>query len=277
MVGEILNAILNECQQFYKDTGGTVILKTDFKSTNLATYRMPLLMLEIPDAVETGMFPGGLTRAEWLIVLNAYNYQPNATLDDLNGYTTGLLNVVDDARRHFSNEIWLAQGMTDAFNNYGMRFTLSGIMPADALDQDGLVMGYKIVFDTIAFDTQTDTIQDSTSPLTILQQTDQSNVIIMSLTNSALTPLKYENINQNQIIQIAPGTFIESIISQAISGSPVWSLGTTAGGVDLVPNTTPGTFNKVNFNQFYSANTTLYLTVSGGTINISFLASLQAF
>ena len=47
---------------------------------------------------------------------------------------------------------WLTQGMNDILNSYGFRFTLSGIVKADALDQDGLILGYRIVFDSLAYD-----------------------------------------------------------------------------------------------------------------------------
>lgn len=161
MIGEILDAVLKECRAFLDSTGATVILKTDFKADNIATYGMPLLLLEIPDGVDTGMYMAGVTHADWLFSFNSYNYEPDAYNDDTSGYSTGLLDIIDNIRRHFSYEVWLTQEMNNIRSNYGFRYTLSGISPADVLQQEGIVMGYKLVFDSIAIDLATAAVADS--------------------------------------------------------------------------------------------------------------------
>lgn len=170
MIGEILQAVMNECTEFYKDKGGSFILKTDFANKNLPTYSMPLCLCDLIDAEESGQFIGGVTRMDWRFGINSYNYQPNTTNEDDGGYSTSLLNVIDDIRQHFSKGIFLTQGMADILENYGFRFTLSGIMTADALDEDGLVMGYKIIFDSISIDTNTNPLATSTNPLEFVVQ-----------------------------------------------------------------------------------------------------------
>ena len=165
MIGAILNAVIVECRELLKDSGGTVILKTDYRATKLTTYSMPLLLLDLVEAPDSGQYPGGVTRVEWMFALNSYNYEPDSYTDDTSGYSTSLLDVIDTIRQHFSLGIWLTQGMTDILNNYCFKFTLSGIVPADALDQDGLIMGYRIVFDSIAIDTDTSFVQMSESDL----------------------------------------------------------------------------------------------------------------
>lgn len=50
---------------------------------------------------------------------------------------------------------WLTQGMVTIFNDFGFQFTLSGVTAADALEESGIVMGYKISFDTTALDSIT--------------------------------------------------------------------------------------------------------------------------
>jgi hypothetical protein len=170
MIGAILDAVLKECRELFKDTGGTVILKTDYKSTNLINYSMPLLLLDLVDGADTGQYHGGTTRTDWMFAFNSYNYEPDSYTDDTSGYSTGLLDVIDQIRQHFSIGIWLTQGMTDILNNYCFKYTLSGIVPADALDQDGLVMGYRIVFDSIAIDNSTNSVQMSESVLEHVHQ-----------------------------------------------------------------------------------------------------------
>lgn len=165
MIGQILDAVIKECRQLLDGTGATVILKTDFRTNNLATYGMPLLILDIPDGTDSGMYIAGATHADWLFCLNSYNYEPDAYADDNSGYSTDLLNIIDEIRRHFSFEVWLTPGMNDVRSNYGFRFSLSGISPGDALDGDGLVMGYKIVFDSISIDVSTVAVSESSAIL----------------------------------------------------------------------------------------------------------------
>lgn len=172
MIGEILQAVIDECTEFYKDKGGSFILRTDFQATNLPSYSMPLCLFDLIDAEESGQFIGGVTRMDWRFGINSYNLQPNTTNEPDGGYSTGLLNVIDDIRCHFSKGIFLTQGMADILENYGFRFTLSGIMTADALDEAGLVMGYKIIFDSISIDTNTDPIEQSTQVLEHVVQVD---------------------------------------------------------------------------------------------------------
>ena len=176
MLGDILNAVMQECRALLSDTGGTVILKTDYKASNLPTYSMPLLLVDLLEAPDSMQYPGGITRVDWNFALNSYNYMPDSMADDLSGYSMKLLDIIDNIRQHFSIGNWLnttqSPTMTDILNNYCFKFTLSGINSADALDQDGLIMGYKIVFDSVGLDNSTSIVQDSTSPLSTVDQID---------------------------------------------------------------------------------------------------------
>lgn len=69
---------------------------------------------------------------------------------------------------------WLTQGMVDIFNDYGFQFTLSGINAADAIDTDGLVVGFKIAFQSTAFD--------------IVTQFTESDVVLTTVTQIQPTP-----------------------------------------------------------------------------------------
>lgn len=172
MIGQILQAVMNECSAFYADKGGTFILKTDYRVSDLPSYTMPLCLFDLIEAEESGQFVGGVTKMDWVFGMNSYNHEPNPLNEPDNGYSSGLLNVVDEIRVHFSKGIWLTQGMVDILTNYGFRFTLSGVMQADALDESGLVMGYKIVFDSMSIDLATDPINESTAPLEHVVQID---------------------------------------------------------------------------------------------------------
>lgn len=170
MINDILNAVMQECKAFLTDKGGTVILKTDYKASNLPTYTMPLLLVDLLDASEALQYPGGRTQIDWAFALNSYANMLDPTIDDNSGESINLLKVIDDIRRHFSIGKWLTAGMTDILNNYCFKFTLSGITPADALNEDGLVMGYKIMFDSVGLDSVTDSVQDSIYATATIEQ-----------------------------------------------------------------------------------------------------------
>ena len=170
MINDILNAVMQECRAFLTDKGGSVILKTDYKASNLPTYTMPLILTDLLDASEAFQYPGGRTQLSWMFALNSYANMLDATIDDNSGNSINLLQVIDDIRRHFSIGNWITEGMGNVLNNYCFKFTLSSISPADALNEDGLVMGYKIIFDSVALDTVTDVVQDSVSVVEVVEQ-----------------------------------------------------------------------------------------------------------
>lgn len=166
MTPEIHQAVIDECIKLLTDGKGTVVLKTDFRSANLSTYTMPLLLLEILPGEDSRQLLGGVTMMEWGFAMNSYVYSPDAHGGDVTGFATGLKQIIDDIRKHFSLRTWLTTGMPAIEAAYGFRFTLSGLTHADALEaQDGLINGYRIMFDSVAIDDSTDSIVSSTSNL----------------------------------------------------------------------------------------------------------------
>ena len=165
MIGEILNAVIQEAKLLFEGQGGTVLIKTDYKNSSLPSYSMPLLIVDLLDANELTHYINGVTRADWNFAFNSYNYMPDLYNDDNSEYSKNLLNVIDDVRRHFQTGDWKSPLMVAVLENYGFKFTIMGINPADALEDQGLVMGYKIVFDSVAIDNQTNTILNSTQVL----------------------------------------------------------------------------------------------------------------
>ena len=169
MIGKILNAVMAEAKALLSDTGGTVILKTDYLIKDIGPFTMPLLLIDLTGAPESYQYPGGASRVDWNFSFNSYHYMPDPTGDDLTGYSRNLLLVIDTIRRHFSSGIWLnttqSPTMNDLLNLYCFKYTLSGIEPADAIEQDGLKMGYRITFDCCGIDNETNDVVDSTAKL----------------------------------------------------------------------------------------------------------------
>lgn len=174
MLGEILQAILDECDALLSDTGAMVMLKTNFTPKKLPDNNGTFILLGIEDAPESGQYPGGLTQMDWKSAFNSYAYEPDAYVDDHSGFSTSLLDFIDRVRQHFSlaglGRIgWLTPGMTNIYNTYGFQFTLQGLTTADPVDQDGLIMGYKIGFESTSFDNVTQYTEQDITLLTVTQ------------------------------------------------------------------------------------------------------------
>ncbi len=186
MLGEITQAILQEVKTLLQGTGATVILKTQFQNKKLPDYNGNLVMMDIEAAPDSVQYPGGLTRMDWKWGFGSYNWELDAYVDDDTDYSTGLLDFIDKIRVHFTANFgnlvnpgtkpyiegtgWLTQAMGDVFNIYGFQLTLTGLTTADALDQDGLVMGFKIGADSTAFDSSTKYVKDNVYLSKVMQK-----------------------------------------------------------------------------------------------------------
>jgi hypothetical protein len=189
MTDEILKAVLDEALAFLQQTSdgifpGTLILETDYKSAQLESYSMPLLIIDMVDAPDESQYPGGTTRVDWVFGFNSYTYAPDSYVDDASPYSTSLMKIIDSIRRHFSLRFWILPARTDPNNpmtmpdieeNYGFVFTLSGLVRAKQLDQDGLIMGWRIMFDSVAIDEETNWTLDNQGPLEHVTETPLDN------------------------------------------------------------------------------------------------------
>lgn len=172
MTGEIIYAVQQEVLKQFEDTGASVLLRNNYKSSDWPSYKMPLVLIQVEENPDDIMeYPGGLTQFGWRFMISGYNYQPNPDGSDPTDYSATRINVIDDIRRHFKTfGRWLTQYMTDAFNTYGIRWTLSTVQDAEVLEHpDGLVLGKCITFDTISFDVTTRGWNDVTPLQTITQ------------------------------------------------------------------------------------------------------------
>jgi hypothetical protein len=166
---DIITAIQMEAQALCSDAGefiGQVILKTDFENSEHMTYSMPLVMLDIIDGPESCQFCGGAKRVDWNFGFDVYNYLPNAYGDDVSGYSSSLMDVKTKLTNHFCLRAWLTEGMTNLENNYAFRLTWRGDHKATAIRyQDGLLKGWRVMFDSVAVDDGTDAVIFSTQTL----------------------------------------------------------------------------------------------------------------
>ncbi len=102
------------------------------------------------------------------------------------------------------------------------------------------------------------------------------NSMFTELYASILLPIKIPNIQANTIIPIPGNSFILSMALVATSGTPTIRIGTTPNGTDIMDDTIiNGTITPIAVQQYFPANTTLYVTVTAGPGAISIRVDLN--
>lgn len=96
------------------------------------------------------------------------------------------------------------------------------------------------------------------------------NGMFGELYGALVIPLKLTGVNANTNQDIPDNTFLQDIFISATVGTPTLRIGTTPNGTDIMPDTAPGSFSQVSVQQYIATATTLYITISGGTVNIRF-------
>lgn len=169
MLGALIFGLQQEIlAQFGEDC--SILLRTDYRPANMATYKMPLILIAVEASEATMQFMGGLTEEDYMITLSAYNYEPDNSGMDQTGYSANLIdNVLSPLRRVFSNYSTFKSAAMRALNpTYGTRLTLVGMHKAEALEHpDGLILGEAITFDSISFDNKTTGFVEQTPLQTI--------------------------------------------------------------------------------------------------------------
>jgi hypothetical protein len=96
------------------------------------------------------------------------------------------------------------------------------------------------------------------------------NSMFAELYSAIVSPLKLNGISANAQQVIPVDTYLQALYISATSGTPTIRIGTTPNGEEVCPDVQPGAFQSVIVQQYFSAGVTLYITLSGGTVNIRF-------
>jgi len=90
--------------------------------------------------------------------------------------------------------------------------------------------------------------------------------------------IKPNNLVKNVITTIVEGTgtytysaqkgYLESISFKVNTGTPTVSVGTTSNGTELMQATLIADYDIAYLNKYFSTSASVYITVSGGTIDI---------
>ena len=88
----------------------------------------------------------------------------------------------------------------------------------------------------------------------------------------AITVVDYLNQDQNFTINIPANTYIYQIFAGKLLSSPTIKIGTTLGGVDIVPLTTinNAALSIVTNKNYFAIAATLYVTIASGSTNLRF-------
>jgi hypothetical protein len=286
MIEQIIQAVSNEAKQFLnaqtddRFKGGTCVFVTDWRPNQVAE-QMPLVLLDMTDSPEASQYLGGVTRMDWVFNLNAYSTMPDSYNDNVEDpYATSLMAIIDLIREHFSTAQaigadqlgvdggWLTQEMIDITNDFGFKFTLSGVVRADALPyKTGWIKGYRVVMDSVAVQVKTDYAQPSAQVL--------ENVVQIGSTEENELFIPYFNFKNLLIVAntehtFPKNTFVATISMQTAAGSPppTIRIGLTPGGDEIMADAAPGLFYLVRPEYYCNAETTFYFTMTGiGIIN----------
>lgn len=96
------------------------------------------------------------------------------------------------------------------------------------------------------------------------------NTMFGELYGAVVAPLKQPGINGNTQQIIPVDTFLQAIYISPVSGTPVIKIGTTANGDEICPEIQPAGFQSVIVQQYFAVSTTLYITLSGGVVNLRY-------
>ena len=152
---DLIAGLMNELKSYFTGISGMAIYDTDLQDDITAIF--PLCVLEVNEAPESARLPGnGLTRMDYSISLRVYAYEPNAYNANDGDYSTGLLQIIDDLRVYFQNEVYQTTQMQALSTNYGFRLTYKGTSKAEAIQiAEKICKGFTLNFETIGFDSAT--------------------------------------------------------------------------------------------------------------------------
>jgi len=110
------------------------------------------------------VFPNGYLIPGIIYQVQGGNITYNNSLITDGQYFTCLDNVINFTTTNGGYCVgtsWLTQDMVTIFNNWAFAFTLNGIDEAETIDESGLILGYKIGFESVALDPATEFVNNT--------------------------------------------------------------------------------------------------------------------
>lgn len=109
------------------------------------------------------------------------------------------------------------------------------------------------------------TINNNDSGLTVR---NALNGMFTEIYSTIIVPIKLAGVNVNTIQAILANTFVNKISMSKTAGNPLVRIGSAPNGEQYFAETLIGGFNEALLDAYFAGNTNLYITVSGGTINM---------
>lgn len=89
------------------------------------------------------------------------------------------------------------------------------------------------------------------------------------LYSSMVLPLKLPGVAANTSLDLPANSYVGDIFLSDASGGPTIRIGTTPNGQEVLADIAPGTFSQITLQRYFAADTTLYITITGGgSLNI---------
>lgn len=106
------------------------------------------------------------------------------------------------------------------------------------------------------------------------------NTMFGQLYGAIVPPMRFPGTNANLEVPFNADTYVSKIFMRPTpdaSGSPTVSIGTTGGGIDIMPATNITTFAVVDWSDFEASADMIYFTITGGTVDITIITVPNLF
>lgn len=157
---DIERAIFEELQTYLQNNwpGAMAMYATDYARKREFTHPGTWVLLSIvPNGGE--QYCGNLTRWEYTLRFDSYNYMPDPMGSEIDTHLAmdqvGFMRAI---RQHFVMRQWqsiASMTIPMCITQYGLRWALSEVQPAQDIDMDGLSIGRAIILNANAVDVTT--------------------------------------------------------------------------------------------------------------------------
>jgi hypothetical protein len=96
------------------------------------------------------------------------------------------------------------------------------------------------------------------------------NDMFGELYGAIVLPVRRNDVSGNFQQLISGNAYLNAVYISKTFGTPTIRIGTTPNGEEICPDIQPGDFQSVIVQQYFSGGASLYITLSGGRVNIRF-------
>lgn len=167
MLKNLITAIIEELQLFFRGQECTIMFESDFDIKNAPTYTLPLILVCVNGAPDSYPLIGNNTKYGWNISIKVYTYVVDLYMDNQDSYT--LLETTQDIQQHFTRKIWLNDSLKALAESNSLAISFHGIVEPPPLPLESASKGFEIVLETTILSDDTNWSEISMSNLEVIQ------------------------------------------------------------------------------------------------------------